>query len=457
MIVGLSLIFAFLSYLIYRRLFSTGEARQSKTLPMWPFISTFITQPPNPKSPSSSQAQTTTTTATTPPSVVVTAAATASIIIRDYDALNFKAAQNEDTQQQQLQTRQIPAQASPPPPPPPSFSSPRAIPSFSPSPPDLPSPETTPKALAPSVPPTVETSAIPQISLLADDGRDGGDDVGARGVEGNSQRDSDDGVNGEHTEGDETDDDDIPPSFPSLNSAQRASGGISSLTSSSTSSSSLSPFANTDRTSSPVISTAKTTLSMAPPPIPFRGRNPKANARLISPSVPPQSSVAQQRQSASLAAQSRLAAVGLGASGVAAGNGLTLPNQRKSTSPSSNSRKKVILEPGHSTLDWARLQRSGVDLRGLPHPNLIKVSPSMLATHAKSPEDIWTALNGRVYNITAYLPFHPGGEKDLLRGAGKDCTKLFNATHPWVNVEGMLGQCLIGMYITEEEATTLAA
>jgi len=81
----------------------------------------------------------------------------------------------------------------------------------------------------------------------------------------------------------------------------------------------------------------------------------------------------------------------------------------------------------------------------------------MLATHAKTPADIWTALNGQVYNITAYLPFHPGGEKDLLRGAGKDCTKLFNATHPWVNVEGMLAECLIGIYITEEEATTLAA
>lgn len=142
---------------------------------------------------------------------------------------------------------------------------------------------------------------------------------------------------------------------------------------------------------------------------------------------------------------------------MAAGNGLTLPNQQKSATSSSSNRKKVVLEPGHSPLDWARLQRSGVDLRNLPHSDLIKVSPSMLAMHAKTPADIWTALNGRVYNITAYLPFHPGGEKDLLRGAGKDCTKLFNATHPWVNVEGMLAECLIGIYITEEEATTLAA
>ncbi|CUS12439.1 unnamed protein product [Tuber aestivum] len=440
MIVGLSLILAFLSYLLYRRLFSSDgtSSGQSKTLPMWPFFSAFIKQPPNPKPPSSPQAQATTPTA-----------ATALITVQDYDAPNFEPALKEkDTQQQQLQT-QISAQAPPPP------SSPLSSPRRTPSPPDLHSPEATPKALAPSAAPSVRISAIPGISLLADGGR-GGDDSGARGVGGSNHS------SGGQAEEDETDDD-IPPSFPSLNSVQRASGGIPSLTAPLLSSASppplpsLSPSTNTNRIPSPVTSTAAPTLPMAPPPIPIRGRNPKANARLIVPGAPSQTSAAQQqRQSASSAARSRLAAVGLGASGVAAGNGLTLPSQRKSAT-SSSSRKKVILEPGHSPLDWARLQRSGVDLRNLPHSNLIKVSPSMLATHAKHPDDIWTALNGRVYNITAYLPFHPGGERDLLRGAGKDCTKLFNATHPWVNVEGMLAECLIGIYITEEEAAALAA
>lgn len=93
----------------------------------------------------------------------------------------------------------------------------------------------------------------------------------------------------------------------------------------------------------------------------------------------------------------------------------------------------------------------------MPHSHLIKVPPSLLAKHSKAPEDVWTALNGRVYNITAYIPFHPGGEKDLLRGAGKDGTKLFNATHPWVNVEGMLAECLIGIFVSEEEAAAANA
>jgi cytochrome b involved in lipid metabolism len=65
--------------------------------------------------------------------------------------------------------------------------------------------------------------------------------------------------------------------------------------------------------------------------------------------------------------------------------------------------------------------------------------------------DAWTSFQGKVYNISPYVPFHPGGKGELLRGAGKDCTKLFMETHPWVNVD-MLRECLVGIMITEEEA-----
>lgn len=39
--------------------------------------------------------------------------------------------------------------------------------------------------------------------------------------------------------------------------------------------------------------------------------------------------------------------------------------------------------------------------------------------------DAWLCIRGRVYNVTAYLPFHPGGPEQLMRGAGKDATSLF--------------------------------
>ena len=32
---------------------------------------------------------------------------------------------------------------------------------------------------------------------------------------------------------------------------------------------------------------------------------------------------------------------------------------------------------------------------------------------------------GIVYNVTKYVSFHPGGEEELMRGVGKDATKLF--------------------------------
>jgi len=117
--------------------------------------------------------------------------------------------------------------------------------------------------------------------------------------------------------------------------------------------------------------------------------------------------------------------------------------------------KQIALAPGHSPLDWARLSSNpSANLRGLP-PNTpyLKVTPSMLKKMTgRKGKDAWTVLGGRVYNMSPYIPFHPGGEPELLRGAGRDGTKLFGEIHPWVNYEGMLAACLIGIYVPEEEA-----
>jgi len=72
----------------------------------------------------------------------------------------------------------------------------------------------------------------------------------------------------------------------------------------------------------------------------------------------------------------------------------------------------------------------------------------MLKEH-KSPDDAWSAIGGKVYNITPYLKFHPGGEKELMRVAGRDGTKLFGLTHAWVNVDFMLDACLVGFLVSE--------
>ncbi|KAF9979312.1 hypothetical protein BGZ73_000006 [Actinomortierella ambigua] len=126
-----------------------------------------------------------------------------------------------------------------------------------------------------------------------------------------------------------------------------------------------------------------------------------------------------------------------------------------STDPKSKRRLKFALAPGHSPLDWARLTTSGKDLRG-GVTSLGRYTLSDLKQH-RTREDAWTALNGVVYNITPYLPFHPGGEKEIMRCAGRDGTKLFNLTHKWVNYEYMLRECQIGFLVHESSGHHLSA
>lgn len=57
----------------------------------------------------------------------------------------------------------------------------------------------------------------------------------------------------------------------------------------------------------------------------------------------------------------------------------------------------------------------------------MRITLSELKEH-NTPDDAWAAFSGKVYNITPYLPFHPGGQKELLRAAGRDGTKLFGKT-----------------------------
>lgn len=182
-------------------------------------------------------------------------------------------------------------------------------------------------------------------------------------------------------------DDDSPPAFPALNSAQRLQ-------------TSTIPRVLTD------------SQLMPPPPVP--------SLSVRQPGVP----------------SSRT-------------SGTTLavpPSTTKAPVKPSKKREKVALAPGHSPLDWAALKTSGQDLRGVD--TLLRIPPSILKQHNKR-DDAWTAINGKVYNITAYMPFHPGGEKEMMRAAGRDGTKLFATTHGWVNVDFMLDACLVGFLVSE--------
>ncbi|KZF21225.1 hypothetical protein L228DRAFT_212491 [Xylona heveae TC161] len=47
-----------------------------------------------------------------------------------------------------------------------------------------------------------------------------------------------------------------------------------------------------------------------------------------------------------------------------------------------------------------------------------------------SRESCWVIVHGRAYDVTEFLPEHPGGQKIILKYAGKDATEEFEPIHP---------------------------
>ncbi|KAJ5208515.1 hypothetical protein N7449_002894 [Penicillium cf. viridicatum] len=129
-------------------------------------------------------------------------------------------------------------------------------------------------------------------------------------------------------------------------------------------------------------------------------------------------------------------------------------SQRGLGPPSSGSRlSNSTLAPTQVSLKKSS-RKNNLRGEGLP-PGLLRVTPSMLKEyHGRKGRDAWTSYNGKVYNISPYAPYHPGGKGELLRGAGKDSAQLFQEIHPWVNWEGILGECLIGILVSEHDIQT---
>lgn len=67
-----------------------------------------------------------------------------------------------------------------------------------------------------------------------------------------------------------------------------------------------------------------------------------------------------------------------------------------------------------------------------------------IAKHAEA-GDCWTAVDGKVYDITSFVPDHPGGE-EIAKACGKDGTSLFKSVdaHEKRNAGGVLNNYLIG-------------
>ncbi|CAM9205012.1 unnamed protein product [Chrysoparadoxa australica] len=136
--------------------------------------------------------------------------------------------------------------------------------------------------------------------------------------------------------------------------------------------------------------------------------------------------------------------------------GETLPKEEriklnKAKPGGMNVRGRFSVRPGFSLLDWNELNKVAKDLARREGKGIRNITRAELREH-RSEHDCWTVFKGNVYNITPFLAYHPGGPEELMKGAGIDCTALFNKYHPWVSGETMMGNLLLGKYVNEEAA-----
>eukprot|EP01104_Vermistella_antarctica_P004131 TRINITY_DN14641_c0_g1_i1.p1 TRINITY_DN14641_c0_g1~~TRINITY_DN14641_c0_g1_i1.p1 ORF type:complete len:518 (-),score=96.12 TRINITY_DN14641_c0_g1_i1:3-1424(-) len=66
-------------------------------------------------------------------------------------------------------------------------------------------------------------------------------------------------------------------------------------------------------------------------------------------------------------------------------------------------------------------------------------------------DDCWVVIHGKVFDITSFLPHHPGGAAIILRYGGKDATPGFEMIHP----EDMLQQLPPDLYLGDVDPSTL--
>lgn len=79
---------------------------------------------------------------------------------------------------------------------------------------------------------------------------------------------------------------------------------------------------------------------------------------------------------------------------------------------SGSGRRKVALPPGRSQLDWVR------DSRRLPRRHPRRITLGEVRKH-NARDDAWMIIQNKVYDVTPYVEYHPGGIDMIVSAAGK--------------------------------------
>jgi cytochrome b involved in lipid metabolism len=109
-----------------------------------------------------------------------------------------------------------------------------------------------------------------------------------------------------------------------------------------------------------------------------------------------------------------------------------LASKQQQTTSSSSARRKI---GRFGMADWTRLLANSKDLAQRKGQPLRRIRWEEIRQHA-TVHDGWIVLKNKVYNISPYMVYHPGGESILKLVLGKDATPLFDKYHRWINEEG---------------------
>ena len=94
--------------------------------------------------------------------------------------------------------------------------------------------------------------------------------------------------------------------------------------------------------------------------------------------------------------------------------------------------------------DWMRLLSVTKDIAQLKGQSVRRNITVKEVQQHRTIHDGWMILQQKVYHISPYLAYHPGGINIMKSVLGKDGTILFQKYHPWVNIDGLIGKLLIG-------------
>ena len=125
------------------------------------------------------------------------------------------------------------------------------------------------------------------------------------------------------------------------------------------------------------------------------------------------------------------------------------------------------MREGMNSLAWAQLpppkerlnprDRLGRSGKGRPGPGRRIVSFEEVREHNDLSKDGWVIFEDKVYAITRYASYHPGGYYVLAGVTGDDCTVQFNELHPWIQCHAMLKDYYVGDIESGGKSTSDAA